>query len=312
MTSELQEEKSTAGIWRYHPYYLPIEENFRLTLGEGGTPEVALEEIVFKREDENPTGSVKDRGMAFQVSWVWQKGIKAVAISSSGNSAISAAAYCQLAGIRLYAFVSPKINKEKLEKIESFNVKVFLTPRPVSDAVKFAKEENVFLLRSSISEEALEGYQSLAFELHKNLGRIDDLFLPVSSGTTLAGIAKGYQNLGYLPRFQVVQTTAVHPIADVFDKDYKASLTSLADALVARVTQRKEAVIGLIKESQGCGWVVNDEEIQKACFWLESHNLSTSAEGAASLAAIWKAKKKGVVLGSKIVCLLTGRSYSHG
>src|SRR3989338_2581237 len=102
------------GIWYFHRRLPEVTPGNRLSLGEGKTPLVCINGIAFKCEYKNPTGSVKDRGLSFQISKLWEQKGKQAVISSSGNAAISAAAYCRLAGIKLTVFVSPGINRGKL------------------------------------------------------------------------------------------------------------------------------------------------------------------------------------------------------
>jgi len=309
MSIPAQVEKSTSGIWRYRSYYPFVPKEYRLSLNEGETPEVKSEGIIFKREDQNPTGSLKDRGMTYQISQALAEGEEKLVISSSGNAGISAAAYCRLAEIKLHVFVSPKIKSEKLKQIKKFGAEVYLSMRPVSEAIRFSQKTGFLNLRPSVQDNGLIGYKSLAFEIHQNLGKVDSIFIPVSSGTALVGMAEGYKTLGYLPQLHLVQTTVVCPLAGLFDKDYQRSKTSLADALVARIVPRKKEILKLVEDSGGWGWVISDEQIEEAAKKLENLGISTSAEGEAALAAIWKAKKKGKDLGEKVVCLLTGKKY---
>lgn len=319
----IQEDLSQKGIWWYWRYFPVIKKNFRLTLSEGGTPTKVIQDIIFKREDLNPTGSLKDRGLAYQISKTYCEGEKNLVISSSGNAAISAAAYCRLAKIKLFVFVSDKANLGKLGKIGGLGGEIKMTKRPVSEAIKFAKEKGFKNLRPSVDPFGIEGYKTVAFEIVKELGRIEDIFLPVSSATSLIGITEGFKILGYLPRIHACQSTKINPIAGEFDKDFVKTSTSLAGALVAKVTPRKEEAIKIIKVSGGWGWVVEDEGnegnggnggengdrgIREAMEWLISHGIETSAEGALALAGVWKAKEKGWKLG-KTVCLLTGKKY---
>ena len=65
-------------LQKYHEF-LPITSTTpMITLGEGGTPlvkshrlaeDLGLENLYFKLEGSNPTGSFKDRGMVARVSW---------------------------------------------------------------------------------------------------------------------------------------------------------------------------------------------------------------------------------------------------
>lgn len=287
----------------------------------GNTPEIEIEGIIFKREDLNPSGSVKDRGVSYQLNWAKKQGIKDLVISSSGNAAISACFFCQKLDINLFVFVSPKINRKKLDALYDYPFQVVISQRPKSDSIKFAKKNNYFSLRSSTDPRGTIGYQEIAKEILGNLacrqagrvnredeGGINSIFIPVSSGTVLVGVAEGFKAAGSLPQIHAVQTTAVNTIAKNFDQDFMPTKVSLADALVAKFTPQRKHIIALIKESKGAGWVVSDEQILEADKWLQEKGITTSFEGGATLAGIWKARKKGWELG-RVICLLTGRKY---
>jgi len=306
---KLSKEEGRKGIWRFWAYLTPLQEQFSLSLGEGNTPEVIFEDkLILKREDKNPTGSLKDRGMAYLISWACQNGFKNLVLSSSGNAAISAAAFCDLAKLNLFVFVSPSIEKKKMEKIAGNRVKIFKSSRPVSDATKFAQENKYFNLRPSINKFGSEGYQTIAFEIAESQGFIEDLFLPVSSGVALKGIAEGFKKLGFLPRFHLCQPAAVCPLASIFDHNFVPEKKNLAKSLVARYTPLRQEIINLIKESSGSGWVINNQAILEAEKILAKNLVTTSYEGALALAAVFKAREQGLKLG-KTVCLLTGTRY---
>ena len=64
-------------IWRWADRFSRTPEAFRITLGEGGTPLVrsrhvgtacGADELYFKVESSNPTGSYKDRFAAAAVA----------------------------------------------------------------------------------------------------------------------------------------------------------------------------------------------------------------------------------------------------
>lgn len=307
MTTIYQEPHE--GIWKYYQYLGMVNPQSRLSLGEGDTPEIEIDNILFKREDMNPTGSIKDRGFAYQISKLYEQGIGNLVISSSGNAAISAASYCQLKQMNLYAFVSPKINSCKLEILKKKAKEIIISKRPLSDSLKFSKDKNYVNLRPSIWPEALEGYQTIAFELNENQGKIDHLFIPVSSATALVGINNGFKRLGYSPKIHAVQTTYTNPISCLFDQAFQVSSSSLADALVAKITPRGKEAAEIIRYTGGSGWIIGDEEITNAWMWLREKDIITSAEGACALAGIWKAVSKNYRLAGKIVCLLTGKKY---
>jgi threonine synthase len=74
-----------------------IDSGDRLTLDEGNTPfyfiNIGGMQIGVKDENLNPTQSFKDRCSAYQLSFYLALGKKNFVISSSGNAAISVAAF---------------------------------------------------------------------------------------------------------------------------------------------------------------------------------------------------------------------------
>ncbi|MBU2577248.1 PLP-dependent lyase/thiolase [Patescibacteria group bacterium] len=304
---DLPEDHSQKGIWRFARFLSPVGESFRLSLNEGNTGEEEITNLILKREDQNPTGSVKDRGMAYLVSKAYENGQKNLVLSSSGNAGISALNYCRLAGIKLFLFVSPNIEKGKKEEIEKLGGELRISRKPLSESIKFAKTNKFFNLRPSTNEFGPEGFQTISFELAKNQGYFEDIFIPVSSGVTLTGIARGFVKLGFMPRIHVCQSSLVHPIAEKFTKEFIEEDQSLARSLVAKTTPLKGEIIDLVKKSGGTGWIIANKEMLEAEEYLKSSNVDTSYEGALCVAAAKKAEK---MFGySKAVCLLTGKKY---
>ena len=106
-------------IWKFEKFFKnQVEEPFRLTLSEGGTPLEKysnpfgnIENLYIKWEDKNPSGSFKDRYIAYYLSLKLQSGIRKFALSSSGNAAISAVRYAMLGKCELHVFLSKSLKK---------------------------------------------------------------------------------------------------------------------------------------------------------------------------------------------------------
>src|SRR5690606_17849276 len=88
------------GVWRYDFLLPAFAPETPITLGEGATPlvrsnrlaqQLQLDNLYFKREDQNPTSSFKDRQMTVGVSVAQQKGETRLTLESSGNAGASAA-----------------------------------------------------------------------------------------------------------------------------------------------------------------------------------------------------------------------------
>src|SRR3954468_17794505 len=101
-------ESRTRSLWRYRAS-LPVEIADPITLGEGCTPLVQQEwgdlRPFFKLEWFNPTGSFKDRGSGFMLSFLRQLGVEAVLDDSSGNGGSSVAGIGAAGGMRVKILV---------------------------------------------------------------------------------------------------------------------------------------------------------------------------------------------------------------
>ena len=62
--------------------------------------ECGLDELWFKLESCNPTGSFKDRGMVMAVAKAMEAGAQAIMCASTGNTSASAAAYAAKCGAK--------------------------------------------------------------------------------------------------------------------------------------------------------------------------------------------------------------------
>ncbi len=315
------------GIWQYHDLLKPhVKPGNRLTSKEGNTPlenhpdlakDLELKHLYIKREDLNPTGSHKDRGLAYQISAHIQEGKENFSISSSGNAAISAINILKNTNFPLHVFLSEKISKEKLKRLTEIldnkvsnelfckkdcsfeNINFYFTQKPLSKEIQYSKKNNTTSLRGSVDPYGWQGFKTIACEIE---GDFDTIFIPTSSGNTTKGI---YEGLSLKRPIHIVQTTKVNTIARSFDSDFLPTKTSKAKSIVDRIGHRAKEIEKIINDSNGHGWVISNKEIDESQALLRKNNLSTSNESALTIAGIIKAKRKGWSL-SKPLCIFTG------
>jgi len=275
------------------------------------TPLQKLFKVYLKREDQNQTGSVKDRALPFQIQNLVEKGFSKAVISSSGNAALSAIHFCQQQNIDLHIFLSPKINPKKRIKIESLNQQIHLTKTPIKEAFRFAKANSAYLLRQSTDPSALTGYQTLGSELRRQLPNISSIFFPIGSGTTLLGTHLGINT----PSSSAVKIFAAQPanhapIASIFDPNSKKENGTSTEALSVKFLPLKDKIIDAISKSNGDAFVISEKKLQKSHSILEKNNIHTSFEGALAYAGYKKAQALKIDLGPNPAVLLTGQFHS--
>lgn len=262
------------------------------------TPLLKIGNVYFKREDQNITGSAKDRSLALQVKYLQSHDYESAVVSSTGNAAISAQYFCRKYGVNLTVFVSPHTDISKLKLIANFIV----SPKPISDAFKYAKENKAYLLRQSTDLIAITGYSKISKDLIKQCPEVSSIFVPIGSGTTLLGIASKLPNS--IPIFGV-QPASYCPIASVFDHDFVPENFTITDALGVKLLPLKNKVIETINNHKGQGIVVQNKEVLNAINFLKSKGVVTSAEGALALAGLNKIKSQ-TNIGLFPVIILTG------
>jgi threonine synthase len=274
---------------------------------------MGLKYIYLKREDQNPTGSFKDRSIAYQISSYLQSGKKDFVISSSGNAAISAIGYCRKSNCRLHVYISNKIPDDKLirvfetayieeidfagirsrevKKINKLDLTLNFSSKAKSDALKFSRKKGFVYLRGSTDDLAPVGYKTISYELVKQVPNADSIFIPCSSGASTIGIYSGFYDVDkQCPRLHIVQTTKIHPMSSIYDQKFEGTQSSLSSAISDRVALRKDQVTNLVTKSGGSGWVVGDDELEEARRILfEACKIKTSYDSALSLAGLKKA-----------------------
>ncbi len=267
------------------------------------TPLIKLDNFYLKREDKNITGSTKDRALPLQVNNLSKKGYTKAVISSTGNAAISAAYFCQQKQIELTIFLSPKVSPQKLSLLKQFPSEIILSPKPISSAIQFSKQNQAFLLRQSTDPVSLTGYQEISKEILIQLPQTTSIFVPIGSGTTLIGIS---QTLPANIPIYGAQSAANCTISKLFDSDYRTENRLITDALSVKFLPQKKLIIDTINKTSGFAFTIQNEAIITANHYLESKNITTSLEGALSFAAFQKAIKNNYSVGEFPVILLTG------
>src|ERR687894_913526 len=112
-------EAGRAGVWRYRSW-LPVAGD-GVTLGEGGTPLLRSRafgsSVYLKDEGTNPTRSFKDRPVAVATAMAIELGAPGLMCASTGNTAVSVAAYGARVGLPVECLVPDGTPRDKLEPI---------------------------------------------------------------------------------------------------------------------------------------------------------------------------------------------------
>lgn len=322
------------GIWRYRRMLPPVGDGDIVSLGEGGTPLINLDNVsktvsirtYGKFEGANPTGSFKDRGMTVAISLVKKNGIRKVVVASTGNTAASVAAYAARAGVDAYVLLPyGKVAVGKLAQALFHGAKTIAVKANFDVALqvimRLVKEEKVVYPLNSFNQFRLEGQKTLAFELYEQLGGMPGtVIVPVGNAGNISAIWKGFKELldagveGEMPTMIGVQAEGASPLASMWERGLEEPLftdkpETIASAIrIGRPVNWPKAVRA-VRESGGRFISVSDEEIAKAHrFLARNEGLGVEPASAASLAGLFKLSSQGASLREPVVLVLTGHS----
>lgn len=313
-------------LQRYHNL-LPITTDTPLiTLGEGSTPlvhsqtlgpELGLDQLYFKLEGCNPTGSFKDRGMVMAVAHALEQHNQTILCASTGNTSASAAAYGAHCGLTTVVLV-PKGNvaQGKLAQATAHGAKIFSIKGSFDQTLELAREishRQEITLVNSVNPYRLEGQKTAAFEISDDLGDAPHILcIPVGNAGNITAYWKGFQEYSKarlttrLPRMWGFQAEGAAPIVEGRPI---ANPETIASAIRIGNPANWKMALAAQDQSGGLIGVVSDQEILAAYRALaQREGIFCEPASAASVAGLARQIKAGVEIRKDtfIVCILTG------
>ena len=326
-------EERPFNLWRYKELLGFGEEDTIITLGEGGTPlikckklteELGLKKLWLKNETQNPTHSFKDRESVLAVTKALQLGAKHVSCVSSGNAAVSLAAYAARSGLKCSVFMPATASKGKIYPCAAYGAKTLLINGIYEEIfelyIKALKGLDIVESSSGHNRFRPEGDKTIAFEICEQFGWGSPKWIVdnVGNGTHLYGMWKGFKELRKLdlieetPRMVAVGPIAGAPVVKGFKEGVAlpeaVSGKSIAEGLVGRWGYDAPPAIKALKESNGHAEYVSDIEIVEAMRLLARlEGIFAEPSGAACVAGLLKMARTGIVdKQEEIVCIITG------
>ena len=314
------------GVLERYKDYLPVTDKTPIfTLGEGDTPlvksgsvarEVGCDELYFKLESCNPTGSFKDRGMVVAVAKALEEGGDTIVCASTGNTSASAAAYGARCGLSTIIFV-PKdyVARGKLAQAITYGARIMLIDGGFDDALRLVREiadKHPVVLVNSLNPYRLQGQKTAAFEIVQDLGGAPaHLFIPVGNAGNITAYWMGFQEAhrmewtGALPRMMGFEASGAAAI--VKGRPIESPDTIASAIRVGNPASWKKAVRAR-DESGGIIDAVTDDEIMEAYTMMaRQEGIFCEPASAASVAGLLKLARGGMRLNDgKVVCVITG------
>jgi threonine synthase len=331
-------EKREDTFWKFIEFLPLVARESIISLGEPYTPvlrlpkdcDTSFKEVYVKDDGRLPTGTFKARGMAVAVSKLKELGVKRIAVPSAGNAAAALAAYGAKAGVEVYAFMPKDSLDVFIKECKYAGAKVFLVDGLINDAAEIVKrlqpKYGWYEISTNKQPYRFEGYKAMAFEIAEqfNWDLPDSIVFPTGGGEGIIGLWKGFNELmeiGWIekiPRLIVVQSTGCAPLVRAYEKGefevkeaWKDAKTVAAGLLVPR-PYASYLVLRAMRETGAIAMGVDDEEIMASMKMFLKMGVYACPEAAATLAALHKIEKEGIVDSSERMLLyLTGNAMKY-
>jgi threonine synthase len=242
-----------------------------------------------KLENCNPTGSHKDRESEEIVRYAVHEGIRDLAIASTGNAAISLAAYSFVHDLKCHVYLPRGIAPERLAQIQAYHPTITFAPsykRAIAVCEAAAEKRSFLNCNPGARLEKILGDAAIGREIAMTR-RPDYVVCPTNNGTLLAGVWRGLKSAGIKTRM----------VAAVTRK------TRLAAAIAGFHRIEEPALSQTLKEARGEVFEVSDSEISEAARFMISDGLVVEGAAAAGLACL---RHLQVTRNTDVCCVVTG------
>lgn len=290
-------------------------------------PSVGLENLYFKLESLNPTGSYKDRFAAAAVSNLVSEDAIVCLGCSSGNTGAALAAYSAAVGLPCILAIVDSAPEAKLKQMQIYGatlvrVKRFGTDAAMTQTVSDGLADLATELGTTVQISAfcyapvgMAGVQSISREIADSSTIFDHVFSPAGGGGLTLAVARGFEATDQSPAIHCVQPegndTIATPLRQGHDRARAVTCTtSISGLQVANVMDGHETVAAC-RRSGGTGYAVSDEfvfEVQSRL--AREEGIFAEPAGAVAVAGAIRAAEMGEVASdANAVCLVTGSGF---
>lgn len=292
--------------------------------------EVGMRQIFLKFEGSNPTGTQKDRIAFAQVMDAVRRGFDAITVATCGNYGAAVALAASLAGLRCYIFIPESYKTKRIKEMTDMGSTIIRTPGDYESAVEasreYAEKHESYDANPGGANTALQlkAYGEIAYEIYDELRDAPfAVAVPVSNGTTLAGIYRGFLSLyrrgktSRMPRMVAGSSYKKNPIVESCLKKSprcsdlkpeKIKETSVNEPLINWHAIDGNIALDGIRLTQGWAASVSDKNMLSfAKLIKEREGLHVLPAATAGLIALVELHRKEHLSNDRFVAILTGR-----
>jgi threonine synthase len=292
--------------------------------------DVGLRQIYLKFEGDNPTGTQKDRIAFAQAMDALRRGFDSITVATCGNYGVAVAFAASLAGLRCIVYVPESYRTRRIREIEQHGAQVLRVAGDYENSVEVSRErsdrDDVYDANPGGANTPLQlrAYGEIAYEIYDELRDAPAaISVPVSNGTTLAGIHKGFVSLyrrgktSRIPKMVAGSSHGKNPIVQAFLKNAptcedlrpdKIRETAVNEPLINWSSIDGDHALQSIRNSFGWASHVSDRTMLRYSKIIrEQQGLSVLPAATAGLSALLDRHQSETLPNDRYVAILTGR-----
>lgn len=292
--------------------------------------ELGVRQIYLKFEGGNPTGTQKDRIAFAQAEDALRRGFEGLTLASCGNYGTACALAARYASLQCIVFIPETYHTKRTTEMEHLGAEIIRVPGGYEEAVgasqKYAQEHELYDANPGGDNTALQlkAYAQIAYEIYDELRDAPKIVaVPVSNGTVLTGIYKGFQSLyrrGKTSRIPILVAGSAakkNPITQAYLNN-KLTCEDLAPQLIKETSINEplinwhsfdgEASLQAIRQTGGWARDVTDKRLLLLAKKLkEKEGLHVLPASTAGLSALVEPNSPSIVQNDRFVVVITSR-----
>lgn len=292
--------------------------------------ELNIRQLYIKYEGENPSGTQKDRIAFAQVHDAFRREYTIISLATCGNYGVAVAFAAFLAGLECRIYIPESYHTDRIREMEAFDAKIIRLPGSYEDTVtassRLAAEQDWYDANPGGANTPLQisAYAGIAHEIYDQLHDAPRcIAAPVSNGTLLAGIYRGFVSLykrgktSRIPMMIAGSAANKNPIITSFksgldqcrDIDPKQlKETAINEPLINWHSFDGNEALYALRQTDGEARHISDKKMREMSTFLhKKEGYRILPASTAGLIAMLEKHEKNECINDRYVAVLTGR-----
>ena len=291
---------------------------------------VGLRQIYLKFEGGNPTGTQKDRIAFVQAGDALRRGFDTISVATCGNYGVAVSLAASLVGLRCLVYIPKNYQTKRIREMIELGAEIVREGEDYESAVAASRERAVIEDHYDANPGGLNtttqlrAYGRIANEIYDDLRDAPAVVaVPVSNGTTLAGIYRGFVSLyrrgktSKIPKLVAGSSVRKNPVVSSWLnrrptcedlEPVKVRETRVNEPLINWHSIDGDLALDAIRATSGWAQNASDKKMLSFAKMIrEREGLNVLPASTAGLIALLDYHQKATLTSDRYVVVLTGK-----